>query len=181
MDDPRGHVGTHMSTEARESKIQGPPQKSSLKVTQAGPRKGNSTVWDSISGRWIDVPVHPWPLRCDGSALRSGQRSRCGSAYLTKGHLISISLVTSGTKSSSRAALYRCSHRRSILLLCNNGSGPEIGLPGHICPDCSQECPGIGPSADLRPAGKAISVFSRYQSGQHLAKEADLLSGTIIA
>ena len=181
LDDPRGHVGTHMSTEARESKIQGPPQKSSLKVTQAGPRKGNSTVWDSISGRWIDVPVRPWPLCCDGLALRSGLKLRFGSAHLTKGQFMLIALVKSGTKSSFRAALYRGSHRRSILLLCNNGSGPEIGLPGQICPDCSQECPGLGPSADLRPAGESMSVFSRYQSGQHLAKEADFLPGTIIA
>ena len=109
LDDPRGHVGTHMSTEARESKIQGPPQKSSLKVTQAGPRKGNSTVWDSISGRWIDVPVHPWPLCCDGLALRSGPCIRFASAHLMRGHFM-------------------------LLSFCNNGSGPEIGLPGQILP-----------------------------------------------
>jgi hypothetical protein len=57
--------------------------------------------------------------------------------------------------------------------------GRKSAFRAIFCPDCSQECPGIGPSADLRPAGEDISVFSWYQSGQHLAKEADLLSGTI--
>ena len=168
--DPRGHVGTRMSTEAREFKIQGPPQKSSLKVTQAGPRKGNSTVWDSISGRWIDVPVHPWPLRCDGSALRSGPLSRRGSAYLTMGHNLSIALVASASRSSSRAALYRGSHRRSILLLCNNGSGPEIGLPGQILPGLFPGMPWNRPfgrsSACRRSHFGIFPVSVRPTSGQ---------------
>jgi hypothetical protein len=59
--------------------------------------------------------------------------------------------------------------------------GRKSAFRARFCPDCSQECPGIGPSADLRPAGESMSVFSRYQSGQHLAKEADFLPGTIIA
>ena len=159
-----------MSTEARESKIQGPPQKSSLKVTQAGPRKGNSTVWDSISGRWIDVPVHPWPLCCDGLALRSGLKLRFGSAHLTKGHFMLIALVKSGAMSSSRAALYRGSRRRSILLLCNNGSGPEIGLPGQILPGLFPGMPWNRPfgrsSACRRSHFGIFPVSVRPTSGQ---------------
>ena len=159
-----------MSTEARESKIQGPPQKSSLKVTQAGPRKGNSTVWDSISGRWIDVPVRPWPLCCDGLVLRSGQWLRSASAHLTRGHFLLRSLVKSVTKSSFRAALYRGSHRRSILLLCNNGSGPEIGLPGQILPGLFPGMPWTRPfgrsSACRRIHVGIFPVSVRPTSGQ---------------
>jgi hypothetical protein len=59
--------------------------------------------------------------------------------------------------------------------------GRKSAFRARFCPVCSQECPGLGPSADLRPAGESMSVFSRYQSGQHLAKEADFLPGTIIA
>ncbi len=49
-------------------------------------------------------------------------------------------------------------------LLRNNASGPEIGLPGQIWPDCYREHTEIGP-----------------QSGQHLAGKTDFRPGSTIA
>jgi hypothetical protein len=43
--------------------------------------------------------------------------------------------LTSGWQSSSWAILTRASTLRSILVLYNHGSGPEIGLPGRTLPE----------------------------------------------
>jgi hypothetical protein len=72
--------------------------------------------------------------------------------------------------------------------LCRTILWYAILLPGRksafragFWPDCFREGTEIGPPAGLRPAGGPISVISRWQSCQNLARESDFRLGTTIA
>ncbi len=66
--------------------------------------------------------------------------------------------------------------------LCDAMMLPDLksAFRARLWPKCYRESTGMGPPADLRPAGGTISVLSRWQSGQNPAREADFRPGSTI-
>ncbi len=59
--------------------------------------------------------------------------------------------------------------------------GRKSAVRAAFWPDCYRERSEIGPPAGLRLAGEPISMLSRWQSGQNLARKADVRPGSTSA